>query len=468
MSRYRRTVVTILGGLVGAVVSLLLGAAPAAAQERTALLSADVQIIVSGEHPREGFEARVTVANAGPAEAVNVRVHVEVPSSVTWQSSEPEPVRVGEGRTFEWDHIAADDEATITISARASAAWDGEDLLSVQRPNSSTPGPSAPFDTTAEADYDCGRMDFSCRASEATTNVLMQFLAAMGGLVADAISGALGQSISDEQWNVAYDQWGVWAGLMLTMVMVVMLYQVAMGLLMQNRQRIIRAVLGGVLAVPIATVAVVVMRQLTGIVDEASSVAIQNISGGQMSQAMLNMVGLNPEVGEAINADSATGMALRAALDSPAGLGALLVGTIIFLVLLLASLLLWAGMVFRDYGLLILAALAPLALMLAGQHKLQAWAEKWLQVTAGLLMAKPLATGIIATTTNLVAFGSVDFMDMVVGCLILIVAAFAPLWSVKLVDFTGSEVSGAMAGRPHATPVMQKVSGPARVLTRRK
>lgn len=298
-----------------------------------------------------------------------------------------------------------------------------------------------------EPKFDCGWGDFSCYTNENVFNVMIGGITGMGDFTADIIVNAFDKPITNTEWGVAFGQWGMWAAVMLIFVAIVMMNQMGLGLILQNRRRIGSAALGGIFSVPIAALAVMIMARVVEAVDTGSQKVIESVQGGKVGEAIVATMGLDSssgefretsiihtEVSDAVVAQSISGLI-------PAGF--------LLILMMIGGALLDMAMSFRKDGLLILAALAPIALMMIGQGKLGAWSEKWLSIVTGLVLMKPLVIGILSITIALSAEATGStFSDLLVSVLIVFACAFAPFWVVKLVDVTGGELGHAMANRP--------------------
>lgn len=300
-----------------------------------------------------------------------------------------------------------------------------------------------------EPNFGCGMLDAGCLANEQIVRLMIGAVVGMGDFTADVLVNAFDQTVSNDQWSVAFDQWGIWAGLMIIVVATVMLYQLTVGVIMQNRKRMSSAVIGGLLAVPFASFTVVLMTKVTAFVDDSSQKVLTTIQGGKIGTAILQSIGLSADqanLGE-IEVDTPAHEAMQTAVASQS-IAALFPALIVMLLMMIGGMLLMAAMIVRDYGLLILAALAPIALMLVGQGKLMAWGEKWFSLVTGLLLVKPITAGILCLVVNVQAESAMTWAELIVGALIMFFCAFAPFWVVKMVDFAGNEIGSAWASRP--------------------
>ena len=122
-------------------------------------------------------------------------------------------------------------------------------------------------------------------------------------------------------------------------------------------------------------------------------------------------------------------------------------GTIVITVL--ATLIVWVlafilmcSMIFRSFALIVLAAVAPVALMLMPWEKTKSWAGRWCELVVALLLAKPLAATVLAVAVKLYA-NSTSFAGMAAGAVGMTLACAAPLMALKLVGFAGGELAAA-------------------------
>ncbi|WP_269939244.1 type IV secretion system protein [Arthrobacter sp. HY1533] len=265
------------------------------------------------------------------------------------------------------------------------------------------------------------------------------------------ISGAFGVSdVDDSQWTAVQGLTSWWIVVMMTPLVAVMILQLISGLIAQQPRRIWRALIGGFVAVPIVGGAVYLMQALTHVSDSASA-------------ALLDTMGPDPYV---------VFMRLFGFQRGPAGSGQAwimnpmggqpsttteITGTIVITVL--ATLIVWVlafilmcSMIFRSFALIVLAAVAPVALMLMPWEKTKSWAGRWCELVVALLLAKPLAATVLAVAVKLYA-NSTSFAGMAAGAVGMTLACAAPLMALKLVGFAGGELAAAAqtAGGGHLT-----------------
>jgi TrbL/VirB6 plasmid conjugal transfer protein len=100
------------------------------------------------------------------------------------------------------------------------------------------------------------------------------------------------------------------------------------------------------------------------------------------------------------------------------------------------------SMIFRSFALVVLAAVAPVALMLLPWDKTKSWARRWCEVVIALVLAKPLAATVLAVAIKLFA-ESKSFAGLAAGTVGMALACGAPLMALRLVSFAGGELAAA-------------------------
>jgi hypothetical protein len=103
---------------------------------------------------------------------------------------------------------------------------------------------------------------------------------------------------------------------------------------------------------------------------------------------------------------------------------------------------LMCSMIFRSFALVVLAAVAPVALMLLPWDKTKSWARRWCEVVVALVLAKPLAGTVLAVAVKLFA-ESKSFAGLAAGTVGMALACGAPLMALRLVSFAGGELAAA-------------------------
>jgi len=317
-----------------------------------------------------------------------------------------------------------------------------------------------------EPNYGCGPIDVGCQIAEGSARITVSIVTALGNFIADMFVNAFKDStIADASWKVAGGQFWFWAAIVAGFVAVVMIWQVSVGVLLRDHKRMASAMIGGTLSIPFSVFAVTWMMRLTTASDKAAILATKQLQGQTLSDSLLRFIGLTaPDdsgkqqltQSDWDTTSTIVSIATGGTGDASANLGQVILAALIVGLLAVASLLLFLLMEVRNMGLLALAAMAPLALMFIGQPVLVAWAKRWASLVVGLILAKPIAAGILVLLVKL-SGQTPDLGSMIVFAGGVVVAAFAPMWAVKLVNFAGDELGNAMARRTSMTQQINKV-----------
>ncbi|WP_104091824.1 type IV secretion system protein [Arthrobacter sp. GMC3] len=255
------------------------------------------------------------------------------------------------------------------------------------------------------------------------------------------ISGAFGVSdVDDSQWTAVQGLTSWWVVVMMTPLVAVMILQLVSGFISQQPRRIWRALIGGFVAVPVVGGAVYLMQALTHVSDSASTALLATM-GSDPYVVFMRLFGFQ-------RGPAGSGQAwIVSPIGGQATTGDQITGTIVITVL--ATLIVWVlafilmcSMIFRSFALIVLAAVAPVALMLMPWEKTKSWAGRWCELVVALLLAKPLAATVLAVAVKLYA-NSTSFAGMAAGAVGMTLACAAPLMALKLVGFAGGELAAA-------------------------
>jgi hypothetical protein len=338
---------------------------------------------------------------------------------------------------------------------------------------------------------DCSWLDVGCQASntvaDAFNSVLRQFADQLAAWFAGLLRGALNADASIKIFT-ANDQTGAfanlgisnqfafWLMLMSAVVVIVGIVQLIVAIALGSGRRIQQVSLAMLASVPTVYVGTLAMQQANVFVNAVTDSfmdLLQNDKDGGLTHAMLNMTGLssfevtdpNASAWSIVGTSAADGA--RAALTGPLA-GGPLMAVLVLGFLLVAVMFLSIAMLVRIFGLAVLAAMAPIPLMFIGQPKFKAWAKGWAEIVTGLLLAKPLAAGIIGVCVAIAAGGSTDSQEktgqtttdlwgVVAGFVGLLIASAAPAMTIALTRWAGNEVQAAVAARPSVTQGLSKV-----------
>lgn len=229
-------------------------------------------------------------------------------------------------------------------------------------------------------------------------------------------------------------------------------WQIAVAVILQQPGRMLQIVGGMIAGVFLSVMA---LQWMPNIVSAFSGVTSQLTAGlngsGGVGGAIINVLGLGEGIdgiGYTIKANSPV-MVIATTMTPGGGslnvIGPLMLALVALAVISLAALLLFISMSIRTFGLIALVAFAPLGLMFYGQPRMKELAEKWGQLALGLLLAEPLAAGMLLLATNIAAGTTSSSMGLLlVSAGAIFAAAFSPLWAVKMVSFAAAEIQTAV------------------------
>ena len=317
-----------------------------------------------------------------------------------------------------------------------------------------------------EPNYGCGLTEISCHVSETAARITISIVGAMGNFIADMFVNAFGDSkIAAASWAVASGEFWFWAAIVAGFAATVMIWQVSAGALLRDHRRMVSSVIGGMISIPFSALCVTFMIRLTEAADTAAALATRSLQNETLSQALLHVVGLTTPSStggqELVASDwSATSLVVSLATHGTGqpmvNLGQVVLSGLIAGILALASGVLYLLMEIRNMGLLALAAMAPLALMFVGQPVLVTWAKRWGSLAVALILSKPIAAGVLTLLVKLTS-AAPGVGPMLVFAGGVVVAAFAPVWTVALVNFAGDDLGNAFARRASMTQQLNKV-----------
>jgi len=271
------------------------------------------------------------------------------------------------------------------------------------------------------------------------TSLFANILQSIASWIWSFITGAFSVSdVDDSQWIAVEGLTNWWVIVMMTPLVVVMILQLLSGLISQQPRRLAKALIGGAVAVPLVAAAVYLVRQLTKVGDSAAT-ALLGSMGTDPYVLFMRLFGF-----ERAPADS--GREWNVVSLSPGtsggGTGGVVVTAMAVIVVWILAFILMCSMIFRSFALVVLAAVAPVALMLMPWEKTRTWARRWCEIVVALLLAKPLAATVLAVAIKLFA-ESKSFAGLAAGVVGMALACGAPLMALRLVSFAGGELAAA-------------------------
>ena len=293
--------------------------------------------------------------------------------------------------------------------------------------------------------------------ASSVTSYFAGILESMASWMWSFISGAFGVSdIDQSQWTTVSGITNWWIVVMMTPLVVVMIIQLLSGLISQQPRRIGRALFAGAVAVPLVFLTVSLMAKLSSFTDAASNALLATL-GKDPFVVFMRLFGFQKAAAgsgrdwDAVSLSSGT-------TGGPQG--AVIVTVIAIFVVWALAFILMCSMIFRSFALVVLAAVAPVALMLLPWERTKSWTRLWSETVVALLIAKPLAATVLAVAVKLFANSS-SFSGLASGAVGMLLACGAPLMALKLVSFAGGEIAGAaqLAGGGHVTARVGSFTG---------
>lgn len=302
-------------------------------------------------------------------------------------------------------------------------------------------------------DLHCSVGDFGCYTQEGITRFIGSLCKALGSFIADMLTNAFtGAQATGADWDIAGGHFWFWTAVATMIALAIGLWQIAVASVMQQPGRILTIFAGMIAGVFASVMALRMMPTVVAAFSGLTANVTAGLSGsGGVGEAIMNVIGLGGGAnGVATQLDPNGAIVLLATASPGLGTNAAAVPLILALFALgaiaLAALLLFLAMSVRTFALIALVAFAPMGLMFLGQPRMKDLAEKWFQLCLGLLLAEPLAAGILMLATNIASRTTASSMGLLlVSAAAIFVAAFSPLWAVKFVSFAGGEVHTAMS-----------------------
>lgn len=301
--------------------------------------------------------------------------------------------------------------------------------------------------------FGCGFNDWICYGQEGIARFIGQACKAMGNFIGDMITNSfLGAQASDVDWSIAGGHFWFWVAVASMIVIGVGLWQIGIAVILQQPGRVLQIIGGMVMGVFLSVLSLQYVPKLVGAMSGITANLTAGLNGdGGIGAAVINVLGVGEGidgVGFVIKQNSAAWSIASVATGQAANqaTGPLLLALLALGLISIAALLLFVAMSIRTFALIAGVAFAPLALMFYGQPRMKDLAEKWAQLMLGLLLAEPLAAGVLLLATNLAAGTTSSNMGLLlVSTGAIFAAAFSPLWSIKFVSFAASEVQTAMS-----------------------
>lgn len=299
----------------------------------------------------------------------------------------------------------------------------------------------------------CTPLDVACNVREAVKIVIESWakgVANFGKDVLIAAFGGDGGGIAGEEWAVATTMTSKWSLILLVVVIGITAVQICMSMLQGNLRMTVSAVIWGVLAWPATLVSVFLAIQVTRSTDQLA-VGILNEDSEDTVNTVVSKMFETVNGQNLLNGGSLASVA--GADDSAAQLA--VISVILALGMTLSAIFLSLMLAFRNFALLVLIGFAPLAFMAMPAPSLRGWALRWAQAVIALIVAKPLAAGMLVMAGELLG-ASDQIFSWVVGIVAMLMAGFAPMITMRMFSFIGGETAAAYGS--HGSAVLNNTA----------
>lgn len=287
----------------------------------------------------------------------------------------------------------------------------------------------------------CGLVEIGCHVNNAVSTFLISTIGAMGDFTVDMIGGAFSSTNpSTTTWSITAEQFGVWFAIAAILMIALGLIQLIPAVLLQQGTRVV----GIVVAIVVGPVlSILALRYAPGLVtwsSLATSDVLSGLTGEDFGDMILRVLGWGSR-DEIASGPPAWAM-------QTGGIGPLLLAVLIIGLMCIAAMVLFLSMAMRTFMLIVLVAFAPAALMFVGQPIMKDMVMRWFQLFFALLLAQPLAAGVIVLAVRIAAnSGGGEVGLLLIASASVFFAALSPFWSMSLVSFAAAGVDSAMERR---------------------
>ena len=256
-------------------------------------------------------------------------------------------------------------------------------------------------------------------------------------MITGAFTGTAG-TVSNSQWNIAITAANRIGWIMGFVNMAICIIGSLHAAVKGSVAESVKSFAMCVLAWPLTAVSVSVMITLEGIVGTVSAKILNvQLSGDTASGAFSDSVVSNL-VGTATKYGAQADMLIR---------------LVVYVLVWIASLALSGMLAARLLSLVLLAAVAPLPIMMSGWRTTRPAALKWVEAVAGVMLVKPLSALILMVGSALLNVANNDanfsssFFPTLIGLATLFMCCFSPRLVMPAVSFIGANVTGEMQER---------------------
>ncbi|MFT4245468.1 MAG: hypothetical protein QM571_02955, partial [Micrococcaceae bacterium] len=319
---------------------------------------------------------------------------------------------------------------------------------------------------------------------------LWQWLLGVGtGFIGNAITGTSSQS-QETAYHVLVSASDGTSGILRTLTVVVtpvvviaMLLQLVSAAWQGSGVKAARAFVGGMVALPVSIFASYAMLNIRNGVDNSTAALFSKVMGKDGSQLTASVCGnyvggsydpdnaANPTQGvyqPSIPDDGSAAsigcyfndVALPVKTDFTklsttelfTATGTSIILCVLALIFVLAACAFWMSMMFRDFAIIAIVALAPVVFAMLPFEAAKEWIKNWMKILVGFILAKPLAIIVISVFSYLIKEQNNSFFAFIFTVLALLIATASPQMAARLVDFTGGQSVGALGAADAMDP----------------
>lgn len=299
-----------------------------------------------------------------------------------------------------------------------------------------------------QIEFGCSIGDVICMAFESQARGMGEFL----GWLAKTVLGSQKFAPGTTLWNSAIGEASHWMGIAIIVMMATGIIGLSTGMLSMKPKRVFASIAGICAAIPSTYLSIALGGELLSISDQMSNLTLDRLGGSDGFQNLFRAI-----------SRGGTGNDLAgAAMAIMSGGTAQALPTLLMLVLVIIGLVLMSfALAFRNLGLMVLIAFAPLAFMAVPMKGSWEIPKKWAAAGIALLLSKPLMFGVLAMllkASDGMALFSPQTLTVVTG---LFMVSFMPMAAYSFFSFMGASNEN-MAGQQVAGAAAQKASQPVR------
>lgn len=253
-----------------------------------------------------------------------------------------------------------------------------------------------------------------------TDKVIFSWADSFGETAWNFLAGAFtgdASYIDTEEFSVAAMMTNSVAGVMAIILIVLGSIQLILDIRKGGIGAALKTFFGILMAWPVTAVSVWMTMKLTRYVDQLSNAILGTDSGSQALAKVFTPAMTNPSLTN------------KAAMY-----------LVFMLIIWLLSLVLSLIMIIRNFVLLALIAIAPMALMILPASFARTWSKNWAGAVLATLLIKPLSAIILVLAAELTA-KTEGFTAVLTGIVGLILAAASPLLASKIFGFAGLQAA---------------------------